>query len=414
MTGGTNMLYSHFTEELLNLQEVLVKNIKKIENVTYVYLEMPVIEHTCPNCGEKTKYIHDYRCRTIKDLPAFDQSVIIIYRQRRYSCHKCGKRFAENNTFVPKYYQMTRRLISKIFEETEKICSFSSIGDKLNISVSTVIRIFDNISYTAPKELPEVIAIDEFKGNTGDEKYQAIITEPKTGVVLDILPDRKQKHLIQYLKQYSKEERDKVKFFVSDMWKPYRELSEVFFKNSTYLVDKYHYVRQIIWAFERTRKRIQKKYSKQYRLMFKNSKRILTKRKSKLKEDQRAQVEALLYVSDELRTAYYLKEAFYKLLDCEDKETAKNMMTDWIYAAQASGISDYDTCSNTLINWQKGILNTFDYPYSNGFTEGCNNRIKVLKRTAYGYRNFNRFRKRILHIFSYQKWKNTDTEKEVV
>ena len=147
--------------------------------------------------------------------------------------------------------------------------------------------------------------------------------------------------------------------------------------------------------------------------MFKNSKRILTKRKSKLKEDQRMQVEALLYVSDELRTAYHLKEAFYELLDCKDKQTAKNMMNDWIYNAQASGISDYDTCSNTLINWQKGILNTFDYPYSNGFTEGCNNRIKVLKRNAYGYRNFNRFRKRILHIFSYQKQKNTNTEKEV-
>ena len=196
------------------------------------------------------------------------------------------------------------------------------------------------------------------------------------------------------------------------MWKPYRELSEIFFKNCIYLVDKYHYVRQIIWAFERTRKRIQKKYSKKYRLLFKNSKRILTKRNSKLNEEQRSQVEALLYVSDELRTAYYLKESFYELLDCEDKETAKQMMSDWIYDAQSSGIVDYDTCSNTLINWQNGILNTFDYPYTNGFTEGCNNKIKILKRNAYGYRNFRRFRNRILHIFNY---KNTvlNTEKEV-
>ena len=407
------MLYNHFTEKLLNLQEVLIKKIENIENFTYIYLEMPIVEHVCPNCGGKTKYIHDYRCRTIKDLPSFDQNVIIIYRQRRYSCHNCGKRFAEKNTFVPKYYQMTRRLINKIFEETEKICSFTSIGDKFYISVSTVIRIFDNISYTAPKELPEVIAIDEFKGNTGDEKYQAIITDPKTGVVLDILPDRKQSHLIKYLKQYSKEERDKVKFFVSDMWKPYCELAEAFFKNSTYLVDKYHYVRQIIWAFERTRKKIQKKYGKENRLLFKNSKRILTKRKSDLTKEQQARVESLLWISDELRTAYYLKEAFYELLKCEDKQTAKEMMTEWIYDAQDSGLDDYDTCSNTLINWQKGILNTFDYPYSNGFTEGCNNRIKVLKRNAYGYRNFNRFRKRILHIFSYQKRKKSNIKKEV-
>ena len=92
---------------------------------------------------------------------------------------------------------------------------------------------------------------------------------------------------------------------------------------------------------------------------------------------------------------------------------AKKKMNDWVYAAQNSGICDYHTCSNTLINWQNGILNTFDYPYSNGFTEGCNNRIKVLKRNAYGYRNFRRFRNRILHIFSYQKNRNKNIEKEV-
>ena len=62
------------------------------------------------------------------------------------------------------------------------------------------------------------------------------------------------------------------------------------------------------------------------------------------------------------------------------------------------------------INWQTGILNTFEYPYSNGFTEGCNNQIKVLKRTGYGYRNFNRFRKRILHIFSYRSRNNNEKE----
>ena len=69
------MLYDYFTEKLLNLQGVLIKNIEKIEATTYVYLEMPVKEHTCPNCGQKTKYVHDYRYRKIKDLPAFDQNI---------------------------------------------------------------------------------------------------------------------------------------------------------------------------------------------------------------------------------------------------------------------------------------------------------------------------------------------------
>ena len=407
------MLYNYSTTNLTGLQDLKIKKVDSLGEFLLINAEIERKPHKCPCCGEITNKIHDYRTQIIKDISSFGNFIIISLRKRRYVCKNCGKRFYENVSFLPRYYRMTNRLSAWVINLLKDVRSFSSVAREVNLSVSTVIRIFDLVGYSKPQSLPEVIAIDEFKGNTGKEKYQAIITDPKTGVILDILPDRKQSHLIQYLKQYSKKERDKVKFFVSDMWKPYRELSEIFFKNCIYLVDKYHYVRQIIWAFERTRKRIQKKYSKEYRLLFKNSKRILTKRKSKLNEEQLAQVEALLYVSDELRTAYYLKEAFYELLDCKDKETAKQLMSDWIYDAQSSGIVDYDTCSNTLINWQNGILNTFDYTYTNGFTEGCNNRIKVLKRNAYGYRNFERFRKRILHIFSYQKQKVSNIQKEI-
>ena len=187
------------------------------------------------------------------------------------------------------------------------------------------------------------------------------------------------------------------------MWKPYAELSAIYFKEAKHLVDKYNYVRQVIWAFERVRKKIQKKYGKENRLLFKHSKRILTKRNSKLKPEQRERVEYLLYFNDDLRSAYYLKELFYKILDCENGEIGKMLFSKWILTAENSRLSDYRECASTFMNWGKSILNTFDYPYTNGFTEGCNNKIKVLKRNAYGYRNFDRFRKRILHMFNYKK-----------
>ena len=79
------------------------------------------------------------------------------------------------------------------------------------------------------------------------------------------------------------------------------------------------------------------------------------------------------------------------------------IFSKWILTAENSRLSDYRECASTFMNWGKSILNTFDYPYTNGFTEGCNNKIKVLKRNAYGYRNFERFRKRILHMFNYKK-----------
>ena len=157
----------------------------------------------------------------------------------------------------------------------EDVRSFSSVAKEVNLSVSTVIRIFDIVGYSKPDCPPRVLAIDEFKGNTGDEKYQCILTDVETGTVLNILPNRKTGYLIKYFKEWESDKREKVEYFVSDMWKPYTELAALFFKNSTSIIDRYHFIRQIIWAFEDVRKTEQRKYSKRNRLLFKNSKRVV-------------------------------------------------------------------------------------------------------------------------------------------
>ena len=86
-------------------------------------------------------------------------------------------------------------------------------------------------------------------------------------------------------------------------------------------------------------------------------------RKSKLNPEQQQKVEYLLYLSDDLRCAYYLKEQFYEILDCNDNIKAKKLLSEWILSAQNSGLPDYSQCPSTLQNWAKSILDTFDYPY---------------------------------------------------
>ena len=81
---------------------------------------------------------------------------------------------------------------------------------------------------------------------------------------------------------------------------------------------------------------------------------------------------------------------------------AKDKLSKWVLLAENSGLKSFGDCAKTMQNWSTGILNSFDCPYTNGFTEGVNNKIKVIKRNAYGYRNFERFRKRILHIFRHK------------
>ena len=110
----------------------------------------------------------------------------------------------------------------------------------------------------------------------------------------------------------------------------------------------------------------------------------------------------MLYASADLSNAYFLKEQLYRILDTikdvsvTDHSAVKQDFRDWIRDALDSDIPSFVNCARTYQRWLLPILNSFDCPFSNGFTEGCNNRIKVLKRNAFGFHSFNRFRARIL------------------
>lgn len=393
------MLYTHFTEKLLGLKGVIVKNITQPPEYTSIDIEIEPKPHNCPCCGTATRTIHDYRQQKIKDIPAFGKHIVLYLRKRRYKCPNCGKRFYEANGFLPKYHRMTNLLCAYVIQQLTDVRSFSSVAREVNLSVSTVIRLFDLVQY-APRKLPSVLSIDEFKGNTDREKYQCIITDPVNRRILDILPSREKHKLTAYFKGF---DRSGTMYFVSDMWATYADISDTFFKNATFVVDKYHYIRQVIWAFEAIRKDIQKQLWPSRRKYFKRSRTLLNKRYEFLSDEQRQQVNIMLYSSEMLSNAYWMKESFLMLLDCKDSNSARKQLSDWVMAASNSGIKRFEECSKTMVNWSVGILNSFDCSYTNGFTEGCNNKIKVLKRNAYGYRNFNRFRNRILHIFNHDK-----------
>lgn len=385
--------------KLTGLQDVEVKEVKESEKEIEIHIELDVKEHVCPCCGEVTTGIHDYRIQRITDIPYRGKVMTLVYRKRRYICKHCGKRFYEKNSFVPRYYQMTNRLSVYIIEQLRGVRSYTEVSKEVGKSVSTVIRTFDMVGFSMPK-LPEIISIDEFKGNTGGDKYQVILTNPETHEVLDILPTRKKSNLTEYFKKYNLKERQQVQYFVSDMYKPYKEISEVWFKNAVIITDKYHWIRQANWSLDRIRKREQKKFSKQYRIYFKHSRKLLFAHFDELSDEQKQQVLVMLSVSADLSTAHFMKEWLYKILEIKDKETAVKEFRQWIEEAEESKIQEFDSTTTAYRNWFKQITNSFDQPITNGFTEGCNNKIKVLKRNAYGYHNFNRFRKRILFMYS--------------
>ena len=156
----------------------------------------------------------------------------------------------------------------------------------------------------------------------------------------------------------------------------------------------------MIWAFEAVRKDVQKRLGKNYRIYFKHSKGLLLKSEYELTEEERCQVYVMLDMDPKLSTAYFLKEEIYKLLKEKNRDKQKQLLSEWIMEAEESEVLSFKKCANTYRNWFAPICNSFDCPYTNGFTEGCNNKIKVLKRNAYGMRNFSNFRNRILFMFA--------------
>ena len=136
------------------------------------------------------------------------------------------------------------------------------------------------------------------------------------------------------------------------------------------------------------KKKNRRNFSKPIEDILKTLKSYCRKKFNKSENEQQEQVLVMLETSVNLSRSHWYKEKFLEILDCDDRETAKEKMQE---------------CANSMQNRLSGILNSFSSPYTNGFTESCINKIKVFKRNAYGYKNFKSFRNRILHIFSHKR-----------
>ena len=104
----------------------------------------------------------------------------------------------------------------------------------------------------------------------------------------------------------------------------------------------------------------------------------------------------MLRFRKDLAYAYLFKEKFYAFIDSKDSGEARKRLHEFGMFTAVTDLPEFEPLMSVLRNWSKFILNSFDCAYTNGFTEGCNNKIKVLKRIAFGYRSFTNFRQRNL------------------
>ena len=388
------MLCEDYSTKLLDMEHMKITNVDRYADKTIVHVEMERREAFCPRCGSVTNTIHDYRTQRVKDCPVHDGPVIWEYRKRRYRCTICGKRFYENNWLLPKWHRITNRLALSAVQKLSTKISRKDIANECNVSESTIARWMHLTKFSRPDKLSSVLSIDEFKGNTGGEKFQCILTDPKGKRILDVLPSRKESVIYDYLHDFSN--RKDVKYFVCDMQRSYVRIAKLLFPNATIVIDKFHVTRYCTWALENVRKRVQKGLLPEDRKYFKRSRTLLIKHMDNLDDHDREALERMLLVHVDLRNAYLLKEKFYEFMASKDREEAKTRLKQFMLYERVVDLPEFEPLVKVLLNWTRYILNSFECKYTNGFTEGCNNKIKVLKRIAFGYRSFENLRQRIL------------------
>ena len=352
----------------------------------------------CKRCGQPTDQVHDYRVRQVRDLELRGKPLRLLYRQRRYVCPACGKRFSEANDFVGRYMRFTHRTGEKIMSLLRRRSSMKDVAKDTGTSVSGVQRVLKMMPVSKPQRLPEAISFDEFKGNTGGQRFQCIVTDPLNHRVFDILPARTVGTIQDYLLTFPN--RNEVKYVVMDMNRGFRDAAKAFLPNAQIIIDRFHVVRFCTEAMDNVRRSFQSVLPSNQRKYFKRSRRLLLAHRNELSEEDRAAVDVMLRFSDRLLQAYALKEAFFDFMEAPDRPTASKRLEYWLDACDRLKIPEFKACRKMLVNWKLYILNAFDFHLSNGFTEGCNNAIKTLMRVAFGFRSFDSLRARALLDFS--------------
>ena len=390
-------MHSNCIKNLLDLKDVFIKSVKNFNNSVEIYAELPISEQICPCCGSKTSKIHDHYIQPIKDSPIYFKPTTVFLKKTRYECKNCSKIFYPDNTFVGKYKRKSKRLIGYIIDQLRNNISASYIAKNINIDNGFISKLLPYLAVTNT-HLPRVLCIDEFKGNSGNYKYQVALLDGETHELIDILECRHKHFLCDYFKKFPKEQLDNVKYLVTDLWESYKDIGITYFRKAKIVADHFHWARYACNALDKIRIETQSKLPKSERKYFKHSRKLLLSRKCNINEDKYDELNNMLInYSENLRIAYREKECLLDILHSEEcSENRKKQFTEWVKRNLESPVPQLVECAKTYQHWSYEIKNSLEVPYSNGPIEGTNNKIKALKRTTFGMPNFTNFKARIM------------------
>ncbi|MHC5269740.1 ISL3 family transposase [Enterococcus sp. LJL98] len=409
------------TDENIMFSENWLEEIERKGSKAYLIKgELSYIPLACEKCGIKNQgeVVKNGTKTTQTQMPLFKSTLTYLKLKRsRFLCRACQSTFIAQTPIVARFDHLAKELKYQILLELSQVSSRKAIAERYFVSDVSVLRIQEELAETYRKKrkhLPEVLCIDEFKSMKSCEGAMSFICVNGTNNQLfDVLEDRRLFRLVQYFMRFPREQRLNVRYLVMDMNGCYPQLLKTVFLNAEIVTDRFHIVQQITRAFNQLRIKTMNRFNtsnsedkKKYRRLKRYWKLLLmdsaTFEKQKIsyhflfKRHLYPQdiIDELLNYDITLRLAY----ESVQLLHYHRKEKDSVSFFNVIQTLDSRLPQWFKKKLRFLKKYKQGIKNAFDLDYSNGVTEGLNNKIKVIKRVSYGYRNFYHLRDRIYII----------------
>ena len=354
-------------------------------------------EVKCPFCGSddlrsKTRYIRKLRHDNYGMRPCY-----LHLKGRKYLCRACGGYFNQRFPGVLPRYRSTEVYRRHIFRNHMDGISSKTLAEREQIGSATVERWYQSllekqVSERKNSPCPEALGIDEHFF-TRKKGYVTTFCDLKHHKIFDIALGRSERSLEGFLSNLRG--RDKVKMVCIDLSKTYRSIVRKYFPNATIVADRFHVIRLINNYFLNTWRALDPVASRNRGLLS-----LMRRHEKNMRPEQRIRLEMYFKEHPVIGSIYSFKQELCQMLlrkTCCPK-TCRRMiprLLDLIAQLQNSGLDNLVTLGNTLEDWQEEIVCMWRYTKNNGITEGFHNKMKMIVRRAYGFRNFKNYRLRV-------------------
>ncbi len=356
----------------------------------------------CPHCHGDNIWRQGAVERTFRTIPIGSKPVQLRFEVPRVLCFDCGVMRQVKLGFADPKKRYTRSF-ERYALELSRYMTIQDVATHLQVSWDTIKEIQAR-SLTQRFGRPKLgklkqIAIDEIAIGKGHQ-YVTVVLNLLSGAVV-FVGDGKGVEALKPFWRRLKRSRAKVEAVATDMSPAYIRAVHDNLRQAVHVFDHFHVIKLFNDRLSDFRRDLYRQATRRgERRVLKGTRWLLLKNPENLdaSRNERRRLQAALRLNKPLATAYYLKEDLRQIWQQPTKAQAQRVFDDWLAQARASDIRMLIQFADTLERHREGILNYYEYPISTGPLEGTNNKIQTMKRQAYGFRDREFFKLKILGL----------------